>query len=88
MELFDKKNGEAAKASAPASASASVSASASAEALDEELIAVITAAIAVYENESDQYTQKLSIQKLDRRTGTKPAWGAMGLYEAIDARRI
>ena len=54
--------------------------------MNEELIAVISAAVAGYEEE--QYSRKLYIRKLDRTVGARPAWGVCGTNEAIDARRI
>ena len=56
------------------------------EAESEELFAVISAAIAAYEQ--DLFRQTLNIQKIDRTCGARPAWGAAGTNEAIDARRI
>ena len=53
---------------------------------DEELIAVIAAAISAYE--ANQYRRTLCIRKLDRTAGTRPAWGVMGMNEAIDMRRM
>ena len=53
---------------------------------DEELIAVIAAAISAYE--ANQYKRTLYIRKLDRTAGTRPAWGVTGMNEAIDVRRM
>ena len=53
---------------------------------DEELIAVIAAAIAAYEAEA--FVQTLHIKKINRVAGVKPAWGTAGLNEAIDAGRF
>jgi len=54
--------------------------------IDEELIAVIAAAVAAYE--AEQFTQTLYIRKLNRAAGIRPAWGAAGTSEAIDMRRM
>ena len=53
---------------------------------DNEIIAVIMAAISAYS--ADQYVRTLSIRKIDRTAGTRPAWGVTGMMEAIDERRI
>jgi len=53
---------------------------------NEELLAVIAAAIAAYEE--DRYRQALYIKKLNRSAGARPAWGAMGTNEAINVRRF
>ena len=53
---------------------------------NEELIAVITAAISAYEGE--RYVQTLSIKKINRIAGVRPIWSATGTDEAIDIRRI
>ena len=54
--------------------------------INEELIAVISAAVAGYE--AEQYTRKLSIKKLNRTAGIRPVWSVCGTNETIDARRI
>ncbi|MDR3072638.1 MAG: hypothetical protein LBU41_04020 [Clostridiales Family XIII bacterium] len=51
-----------------------------------ELIAVISAAIAAYE-ENDAQTD-LVIRRIDRRYEMRPAWGVAGNRESIDARRM
>ena len=56
------------------------------ESVDEELIAVITAAIAAFE--ADAFKQTLHIRKINRTAGVKPAWGTAGLNETIDSRRF
>ena len=53
---------------------------------DDDLIAVISAAISAYE--SEQFVQKLYIQKINRAAGMRPIWGATGTNEAMDVRRI
>ena len=53
---------------------------------DDELVAVIMAAISALE--ADQYVRKLVIRKIDRVAGTRPAWGVTGMTEAIDERRM
>ena len=58
----------------------------SAAAINGELAAVISAAVAAYEDE--QYTRRLHIRKLDRTVGIRPAWSVCGTNEAIDARRM
>ena len=55
-------------------------------AADDELIAVIAAAISAYE--ANQYRQTLYIRKLDRTAAIRPAWNVMGMNEAIDTRRM
>jgi hypothetical protein len=52
----------------------------------EELAAVFAAAVAAFEAEA--YASKLRIRKIGRAAGVKPAWGAAGLNEAIDTRRM
>ena len=53
---------------------------------DDELIAVIAAAVSAYE--AEQFVQTLYIRKIARSAGTRPAWSLTGTNEAIDARRI
>lgn len=53
---------------------------------DDELIAVMAAAIAAYEAEA--FVQTLYVRKINRTAGVKPAWGTAGLNEAIDAGRF
>ena len=53
---------------------------------NDELACVIMAAIAAYE--SEQHKQTLYIRKLNRAAGVRPAWGVMGMTEAIDTRRM
>ena len=55
-------------------------------AIDEELLAVIAAAVSAFE--AEQFVKTLHIRKIDRTSGTRPAWGAMGTTEAIDMRRL
>ena len=84
MGLFGKKKNKIAEAETVAEAAPGADPAAAAE--DDELICVIAAAIAAYE--ADQYGHKLYIRKLDRSAGVRPAWGVMGLTEAIDTRRM
>jgi len=88
MGLFNKKkpkNKGAGVQAAPANGAGEGS-GATQDQADSELIAVIAAAISAYE--SEQFIQTLYIRKLDRRAGTRPAWGDMGECEAIDMRRM
>jgi len=57
-----------------------------ANAENDELLAVLTAAVAAYEEE--RFIQTLYIKKIDRTCGTRPIWGAIGTQEAIDVRRL
>ena len=54
--------------------------------VNDEIIAVLAAAIAAYE--AEQYRPSLSIKKINRSAGVRPVWGAAGTNEAIDVRRI
>ena len=54
--------------------------------LNDEIIAVLAAAVAAYE--AEQYTPSLSIKKINRAAGARPVWGVTGTNEAIDVRRI
>jgi hypothetical protein len=54
--------------------------------LNDELIAVITAAVCAYE--AEQYVKSLHIRKLNRAAGVRPVWSATGTNEAIDVRRL
>ena len=54
--------------------------------INEDLIAVITAAVAAYEAEN--FKQTLYIKKINRASGTRPVWGVIGTHEAIDVRRF
>ena len=53
---------------------------------DDELIAVIAAAVSAYE--AEQFIQTLYIRKINRSAATRPAWGLTGTNEAIDMRRM
>jgi alkylhydroperoxidase/carboxymuconolactone decarboxylase family protein YurZ len=53
---------------------------------DDELIAVIGAAIAAYEN--DEVRSSLIVRKINRAAGIVPAWGVAGNREALDTRRF
>jgi len=87
MGLFGKKKKNIAEAGSVAEAAAGPALAESAEtAANDELIAVIAAAVAAYE--AEQYRQTLYIRKLNRAAGAKPAWGVMGVTEAIDMRRM
>jgi len=83
MGLFGKKKNKIAEAEPAAEAAPGAGLAAEG---DDELICVIAAAIAAYE--ADQYGHKLYIRKLDRSAGVRPAWGVMGVTEAIDTRRM
>ena len=87
MGLFGKKKALIA-VDKPAIAKAMYNANTVCEtgAADDELIAVIAAAISAYE--AEQYRQALYISKLNRTAGTRPAWGVTGMNEAIDTRRM
>jgi len=85
MGLFDrKKKDKAAPEAAPEAISEAAETAAAAD--DSELIAVIAAAVAAYE--AEQYRQIFYIQKLNRASGQRPVWGAMGTQESIDTRRM
>jgi len=81
MGLFSKKR----KESVESEVSMAVDETAPASDND-ELIAVLAAAIAAYE--AEQFVQTLYIQKINRTCGPHPAWAAMGTQEAIDTRRM
>jgi len=83
MGLFGKKKNKIAEAEITAEAATGADAAAEG---DDELVCVIAAAIAAYE--AEQYGHKLYIRKLDRSAGARPAWGVMGMTEAIDTRRM
>jgi len=85
MGLFNRKKAEAAVPETDA-ALETETAEAADDAKNDELIAVIMAAVSAYE--AEQFRQTLYIQKINRACGTKPAWGTMGLQEAIDTRRM
>jgi hypothetical protein len=88
MGLFGKKKTVAAEPEAAATiilGDADATASA-ADTPDDEIAAVIAAAIAAYE--AEQYKQTLYIRKLNRTAGARPAWGVAGMTEAIDTRRM
>jgi hypothetical protein len=53
---------------------------------DDNLAAVISAAVAAYEGAG--FTTGLRVRKINRNTGFAPAWGVMGIREAMDARRF
>jgi len=84
----DVSNGAAGSGSAgSAGVSAAGSGSAGAQTINnDELIAVIAAAVSAFE--SEQFVQTLRISKINRTAGTRPAWGVAGTSEAIDARRM
>jgi len=85
MGLFSKKKKEA-EAAAIKAAESCDGQEAGPETANDELIAVLSAAIAAYE--AEQFVQTLYIQKLNRTCRVLPAWGAMGTQEAIDSRRM
>jgi len=77
MGAVKKKKSDTPKAHAPAATEEKASSG--------ELLAVIAAAIAAYEE--DQYRQALYVKKLNRSAGVRPVWGAMGTNEAVNSRR-
>jgi len=85
MGLFSKKK-KGAEAAAINEAEACDEQAAGLETANDELIAVLSAAVAAYE--AEQFVQTLYIQKLNRACRVLPAWGAMGTQEAIDSRRM
>ena len=85
MGLFSRKKKEA-EAAAINAAEAVDEQTAGLETANNELIAVLSAAIAAYE--AEQFVQTLYIEKLNRACRVLPAWGAMGTQEAIDSRRM
>jgi len=87
MGLFGRKAAAADAGDKALEKADSVNAAAGeAKAQNDEIIAVIAAAIAAYG--AEQYSQTLYIRKLNRTAGTRPAWGVTGTYEAIDTRRM
>ena len=52
-----------------------------------ELIAVISAAIAAYECD-DKTMSGLVVRKLNRIAGAIPAWGAAGIADQIETRKM
>ena len=54
--------------------------------VNDEIIAVLAAAVAAYE--AEQYIPSLSIKKINRVAGVRPVWGVTGTNEAIDVRRM
>jgi len=52
-----------------------------------ELIAVISAAIMAYESEAGESTS-LHFRKIDRAAGVIPNWGAAGIKDQMDTRKI
>ena len=86
MGLFNRKKAEKAIPETDVTAEASEEAERADSAANEELIAVISAAIAAYE--AEQFVQTLYVQKINRAYNIAPAWAAMGRQEAIDTRRM
>jgi len=87
MGLFSRKKAETAVPEANAAADTAAGTGAAApDTVNEEMIAVISAAIAAYE--AEQFTQTLYIQKINRACGVRPVWGVIGTQEAIDVRRM
>jgi len=89
MGLFNRKKAEAAvpEMIIPAGPAGDAGAAEAApEGADDELIAVLAAAVAAYE--AEQFVQTLYIQKINRSCRCLPAWGGMGTQEAIDTRRM
>ena len=83
--VFYRPEGEGKKAAAPAPAEAAAPAPAAAPAAmnDDELIAVLTAAVVASLNTS---TYHLNIKSYRRIENTSPAWNKAGLRDVIDAR--
>jgi len=54
---------------------------------DNEIIAVISAAVAAYRSGTGA-TTNLIIRKINRTSGVIPAWGVSGNREQIDTRRM
>jgi len=86
MGLFNRKKAEKAIPETDVMAEAAEDAGGADSAANEELIAVISAAIAAYE--AEQFVQTLYVQKINRSYNIAPAWAAMGRQEAIDTRRM
>jgi len=85
MGLFKKKNNTD-KSDVKPDASENIGNNVSLE-KQNELIAVISAAIAAYENETG-VTGRLIFRKIDRAAGAIPAWGAAGIKDQMDTRKI
>ena len=86
MGLFNRKKAEKAIPETDVMAEAAEDAGGADSAANEELIAVISAAIAAYE--AEQFVQTLYVQKINRTYNIAPVWAAMGRQEAIDTRRM
>ena len=86
MGLFSKKKKGTDVPETGTAAPAASGAGEAAETANEELLAVLSAAIAAYE--AEQFVQTLYIQKINRAVRVLPAWGTMGTQEAIDTRRM
>ena len=89
MGLFNRKKTEKATPETDIAADAvedAGEAGGAESAVNEELIAVISAAVAAYE--AEQFVQTLYIQKINRSYNIAPVWAAMGRQEAIDTRRM
>jgi len=86
MGLFNRKKTEKAIPETEAAAVAAEETGEAESAANEELIAVISAAIAAYE--AEQFVQTLYVQKINRTYNIAPVWAAMGRQEAIDTRRM
>jgi len=86
MGLFNRKKTQVTVPETDTATTAAEETAAGPDMTNGELIAVLSAAIAAYE--SEQFIQKLYIQKINRACGTLPAWGAMGRQEAVDTRRM
>ena len=86
MGLFSRKKTETAVSEGVIEIVTTTAEDAAPEIMNEELIAVITAALSAYEVE--QYRQTLYIRKTNRISGVRPVWGVTGTQEAIDTRRM
>jgi len=86
MGLFNRKKTEAAIPEINAAAETADGKGSASDTASDELVAVISAAIAAYE--AEQFCQTLYIQKINRACRCLPAWGGMGTQEAIDTRRM
>jgi len=84
MGFFNRKKTEVSAPVVDATAEKAAEKTAASDTANDELIAVISAAIAAYE--AEQFIQTLYIQKINRTCRILPAWGAMGTQEAIDSR--
>lgn len=73
-------------AAAPVAAPAAPAPVAEAQASNDELVAVLMAAIAA--SAGQDYVNKLRISKISRVSGSRPAWNMAGSADLIDSRKI